>query len=85
MTLSSHGPAREPHERRSRVAGRTLSVEASFERLYQNYAPVVIGWLAVRVESSAVEDLFQDVWTVFYQRWRIWLRDHFVPLHKKGI
>ena len=49
-----------------------LSVEASFEHLYRTYAPVVIGWLAVRVESPAVEDLFQDVWTVFYQRWRIW-------------
>ena len=55
----------------ARMSG-ALSVEASFERLYQNYAPVVIGWLVVRVESAAVEDLFQDVWTVFYQRWRIW-------------
>ena len=55
----------------ARVSG-DLSVEASFECLYRNYAPVVIGWLTVRVESPAVEDLFQDVWTVFYQRWRIW-------------
>jgi len=36
------------------------------------YAPVVIGWLALRVEPSAVDDLLQDVWTVFYGRWRSW-------------
>src|SRR5262245_38967335 len=55
----------------ARMSG-DLSVEASFERLYQIYAPVVIGWLVVRVESPVVEDLFQDVWTVFYQRWQRW-------------
>ena len=49
-----------------------LSVDASFERLYRMYAPVVIGWLAVRVEPYAVDDLLQDVWTVFYGRWRGW-------------
>ena len=36
------------------------------------YAPVVIGWLTIRVEPHAVDDLFQDVWTVFYGRWRAW-------------
>src|SRR5262249_54574506 len=44
----------------------------SFERLYRMYAPVVIGWLALRVEPYAVDDLLQDVWTVFYGRWRSW-------------
>src|SRR5262249_3422549 len=57
------------------VSGRTsgtLSVDVSFERLYTIYAPVVVGWLLVRVESNMVEDLVQDVWTVFYRRWRTW-------------
>ena len=48
------------------VSGRmsgALSVDASFESLYKIYAPVVIGWLVVRVESNMVEDLVQEVWT----------------------
>jgi len=49
-----------------------MSVDGSFDRLYRMYAPVVIGWLALRVEPFAVEDLLQDVWTVFYGRWRSW-------------
>ena len=55
----------------ARMCG-TMSVDASFERLYRMYAPVVIGWLAIRVEPHAVDDLLQDVWTVFYGRWRAW-------------
>jgi DNA-directed RNA polymerase specialized sigma24 family protein len=51
-----------------------LSADVSFERLYDIYAPVVIGWLALRVEPNMVDDLFQDVWTVFYGRWRTWER-----------
>ena len=49
-----------------------MSIDGSFERLYRIYAPVVIGWLALRVEPFAVDDLLQDVWTVFYGRWRSW-------------
>ena len=55
----------------ARMRGAT-SVDGSFERLYRMYAPVVIGWLALRVEPYAVDDLLQDVWTVFYGRWRSW-------------
>ena len=55
----------------ARMCG-AMSVDASFERLYRMYAPVVIGWLAIRVEPHAVDDLVQDVWTVFYGRWRTW-------------
>ncbi len=57
------------------VSGRmsgALSVDASFECLYKIYAPVVVAWVFVRVESNMVEDLVQDVWTVFYRRWRTW-------------
>jgi len=48
------------------VSGRmsgASSVDASFESLYKIYAPVVIAWLVVRVESNMVEDLVQEVWT----------------------
>jgi len=55
----------------ARMCG-AMSVDTSFERLYRMYAPVVIGWLAIRVEPHAVDDLLQDVWTVFYGRWRTW-------------
>ena len=33
---------------------------------------MVAAWLAVRVERAAVDDLAQDVWLIFYQRWRRW-------------
>jgi len=49
-----------------------MSVDGSFERLYRMYAPVVMGWLELRVEPHVVDDLLQDVWTVFYGRWRRW-------------
>jgi hypothetical protein len=49
-----------------------ISIDSAFEQLYRIYAPTVVGWLAVRVEPYAVEDLLQDVWTVFYGRWRNW-------------
>jgi DNA-directed RNA polymerase specialized sigma24 family protein len=55
----------------ARMSG-AMSIDSSFDRLYRMYAPVVGGWLAVRVEAHAVEDLLQDVWTVFYGRWRTW-------------
>jgi len=55
----------------ARISG-DLSVDTSFERLYRMYASVVVAWLRVRVEPHAVEDLLQDVWTVFYGRWRDW-------------
>jgi DNA-directed RNA polymerase specialized sigma24 family protein len=28
--------------------------------------------MAVRAEPAAVDDLFQDVWTIFYNRWTRW-------------
>jgi DNA-directed RNA polymerase specialized sigma24 family protein len=52
--------------------GGALSVDASFKHLYEIYASVVQAWLVLRVETHAVEDLMQDVWTVFYRRWQSW-------------
>ena len=48
-----------------------LSPEAAFARLYDAYAPLVRTWLAVRARGEA-DDLFQDVWTIFYRRCLDW-------------
>ena len=49
-----------------------LSPAASFEQLYSLYAPTVLAWLALRVPQADADDLFQDVWTIFYNRWTRW-------------
>jgi RNA polymerase sigma factor (sigma-70 family) len=49
-----------------------MSADTAFELLFREYARIVAGWLAVRVEPSAVDDLAQDVWLVFYGRFRRW-------------
>lgn len=52
-------------------ASGELPPEEAFARLYQSYAGVVRAWLAVRA-GNAADDLFQDVWTIFYRRCREW-------------
>lgn len=49
-----------------------LSFGDAFNELYLLYAPVVRGWLAVSVKTAEVDDLFQDIWIVFYRRWQQW-------------
>ena len=61
----------EPELLRARARG-DLSCDQAFERLYGAYARNVIAWLAVRVTREDVDDLAQDVWSVFYRRWRGW-------------
>ena len=61
----------EPPILRARAQGR-LSCDAAFEQLYALYAPVVKGWAMMAGEASHRGDIFQDVWTVFYRRWRGW-------------
>ena len=56
---------------RARARGE-VSCDAAFERLYALYAPVVLGWLAMRVERPDADDLAQDAWSIFYRRWRGW-------------
>lgn len=56
---------------RARAQGE-VSADAAFETLYREYARLVLGWLAVRVDRSAVDDLAQDVWLIFYNRFRRW-------------
>jgi DNA-directed RNA polymerase specialized sigma24 family protein len=60
---------------RKRAAGE-VSVDDSFEALYELYGRQVRGWLTVRAGAADADDLAQDVWTVFYRRWKSW---QFVP------
>lgn len=48
------------------------SADAAFEQLYALYAPVVLGWLLMRVQRPEADDPGQDVWAIFYRRWRGW-------------
>ena len=65
-TVSSEAPIL-----RARAEG-DVSPEAGFEQLYAAYAPLVQAWFQVRVGAEAADDLFQDVWTIFYNRWQRW-------------
>ena len=56
---------------RARAQGE-VSADAAFETLYREYGRTVSAWLAVRVDSAAVDDLAQDVWLIFYSRFRRW-------------
>lgn len=56
---------------RARALGE-VSADAAFETLYREYGRLVFGWLGVRVDTSMVDDLAQDVWLIFYSRFRRW-------------
>ena len=56
---------------RARARGE-MSADAAFEALFREYRRLVAAWLRARVESSAVDDLAQDVWLIFYGRFRRW-------------
>ena len=56
---------------RARTRGE-VSADAGFERLHALYASPVRAWLLLRVRGAEAEDLMQDVWTIFYHRWRRW-------------
>ncbi len=56
---------------RARARGE-LSADAAFEALFQEYRRIVASWLAVRVDGGSVDDLAQDVWLIFYGRFRRW-------------
>jgi len=63
----------------ARAAG-AVSADVSFEQLYDLYQRPVYAWLAVRLQSPDVDDLAQDVWTIFYRRWQSWrFPDELVP------
>lgn len=56
---------------RARARG-DVSADDAFESLYREYGRIVFSWLAVRADASAVDDLAQDVWLIFYSRFRSW-------------
>ncbi len=56
---------------RARARGEA-SADDAFESLYREYGRIVFSWLAVRTDASAVDDLAQDVWLIFYSRFRSW-------------
>lgn len=56
---------------RARAQGE-VSADDAFESLYREYGRLVFSWLAVRADASAVDDLAQDVWLIFYSRFRSW-------------
>ena len=56
---------------RARARGE-VSTDAAFDALYREYAKTVLGWLCLRTDASAVDDLAQDVWLIFYSRFRRW-------------
>lgn len=64
-------PSPEHEVLRARTRGE-VSADAAFERLHTLYAPPVRAWLLLRVRGTEAEDLVQDVWTIFYHRWRRW-------------
>lgn len=70
-TPAASTAAPEPQILRARAEGR-VSADASFEQLYGLYAPLVQAWFQVRVDAGTADDLFQDVWTIFFNRWQRW-------------
>ena len=56
---------------RARARGE-ISADAAFEALFREYRRTVATWLALRVEAAAVDDLAQEVWLIFYNRFRRW-------------
>jgi DNA-directed RNA polymerase specialized sigma24 family protein len=50
----------------------TVSAEVSFEQLYSLYKRPVTAWLMVRLPPADADEAAQDVWTIFYRRWRTW-------------
>jgi DNA-directed RNA polymerase specialized sigma24 family protein len=63
--------AEEQSVLRARQAGE-LSGEESFRVLYDLYGRSVLGWLLVRAPHDQADDLFQEIWSTFYLRWRNW-------------
>src|SRR2546421_2382089 len=55
----------------ARQAG-DLSMEDAFRALFNLHGRAVLGWLLVRVPRDQADDLFQEVWSTFYLRWRGW-------------
>ena len=72
MGVKEEGPSPlENRVLRARARGE-MSADAAFEALFQEYRRIVASWLAMRVDGGSVDDLAQDVWLIFYGRFRRW-------------
>jgi DNA-directed RNA polymerase specialized sigma24 family protein len=49
-----------------------LTHEEAFAGLYGAYGRTTRGWLAARAPAADIDDLLQDVWSIFWRRWREW-------------
>lgn len=49
-----------------------LTQEEAFAGLYGEYGRTTRGWLAARAPAADIDDLVQDVWSIFWRRWRDW-------------
>src|SRR5262249_54541664 len=67
----SKAPSPEPALLRARARGE-VSADQAFERWHALYAPAVRAFVTLRVRGPEAEDIVQDVWTIFYERWRRW-------------
>lgn len=56
---------------RQRARG-LVSADEAFQELYREYARTVAAWLLVRTDASVADDLAQEVWLIFYARFRRW-------------
>ncbi|HXV61142.1 MAG TPA: RNA polymerase sigma factor [Vicinamibacteria bacterium] len=54
------------------MARGLISADDAFAQLYREYGRTVLAWLAVRTDVSIADDLAQDVWLIFYSRFRRW-------------
>ncbi len=64
-------PSPEPAILRARVRGE-VSADQAFERIHALYASAVRAFVGLRVRGPEADDVVQDVWTIFYQRFRRW-------------
>jgi len=50
-----------------------LTRDEAFADLYRAYGRTTRAWIATRAPSSEVDDLLQEVWSIFWRRWREWV------------
>ena len=55
------------------LAEGRLTHEDAFVTLYRAYGQLTRAWFAQRVPAADVDDLLQDVWSIFWRRWREWV------------
>ena len=55
------------------LAEGRLTHEDAFVSLYRAYGQITRAWFAQRVPAADVDDLLQDVWSIFWRRWREWV------------